>query len=355
MNLDCLAQRLPDGAEQGELLDALTRLIEDADEIVVCAHTNPDGDALGSGLGLSQLIEARWPDKHVVNMLADNGIEVPRIYAFLPGADGFVHPDGYRFIPDLFICVDLPSADRLGDARGVMERAHATAVVDHHPAELPFADVQLNRTSAAAAGVLVAEYAARLGVPLTSAVATNLLCALVTDTGRFQYQNADPEAFAVASALVDAGANPADVALHVYQSFRQEYLHLQALVLGRVTTFDRGRIAYSYCQLSDLQRTGARQDECDGLVDIVRTVDGAEVCLFLKETEGGKIRGNLRSKGVHDVSGIAHAMGGGGHRAAAGFSATGSIDEVLDVVLPMLRALVDGGPADTTFMKALRV
>ena len=355
MDLDRMVQHLAGGAEQSACLDALTLLIEQAHEIVVCAHTNPDGDALGSGLALSQLIEARWPHKHVVNLLADNGICVPRIYAFLPGAGSFVHPAEYLSIPDLFICVDLPTASRLGDARGVMERSVHTAVVDHHPLEEPFADVQLNRTSAAAAGVLVAEYAARLKVPLSRAMATNLLCALVTDTGRFQYQNSDPEAFAVASALVDAGANPADVSLHVYQSFRQEYLHLQALVLGRVTTFDHGKIAYSYCQLSDLERTGAHQDECDGLVDIVRTVDGAQVCLFLKETEDGKIRGNLRSKGAHDISGIAHAMGGGGHKAAAGFSATGSIDEVLDVVLPMLRALVDGGPADTLFMKALRV
>ena len=145
------------------------------------------------------------------------------------------------------------------------------------------------------------------------------------------------------------------MSLHVYQSFRQEYLHLESLVLGRVTTFDHGKIAYSYAQLSDLERTGARQDECDGLVDIVRTVDGAELCLFLKEVGGGKVRGNLRSKCGHDVSHIAHAMGGGGHRAAAGFEARGSIDEVLDMVLPLLRALVDGCPADTISMRALRV
>ena len=353
MSLALLAQTNECG--QADKLDRITALIEGAYELCVCAHTSPDGDAIGSGLALAQVIRARWPHKHVVNLLADDGDPVPRIYQFLPGAAEFYHPSEYFAMPDLFLCVDLPTVERVGDARAVLTRSERVAVIDHHPRTEPFGEVHLARPSAAAAGVIVAEYAERLGVAITPELATNLFCALVTDTGRFQYQNADPEAFAVASALVDAGASPADVSLHVYQSFRREYLHLEGIVLGRITTFDRGKIAYSYAQLSDFERTGARHDECDGLVDIVRTVDGAEVCLFLKETADGKVRGNLRAKGGHDVSHIAHAMGGGGHRAAAGFTATGSIDEVLDMVLPLLRALVDGCPADTVSMRALRV
>ena len=188
--------------------------------------------------------------------------------------------------------------------------------------------------------MIVAEFAVFLGVEITPSMAQSLLCAIMTDTGRFQYQNADGESFKVASMLVDSGASPSEVSLNVYQSFRLQSLHLKALVLGRIRTFEGGRIAYSYATQNDLERTGADLDECEGLIDAVRSVEGSEIALFLKVVPGGKIRGNLRSKGLHDVSSVARLMGGGGHRAAAGFTYEGDLDEVLAAVLPALRELV---------------
>lgn len=119
------------------------------------------------------------------------------------------------------------------------------------------------------------------------------------------------------------------------------------MVLGRITTFERGRIAYSYATQSDFARTGANLDECDGLIDVVRSVEGSEVALFLKAVPGGKVRGNLRSKGCWDVSQVAKAVGGGGHRAAAGFTWEGDIDEALVAVLPLLRTMLSEDPAKT--------
>ena len=130
-----------------------------------------------------------------------------------------------------------------------------------------------------------------------------------------------------------------DVSLNVYQSFRLAFLHLKSAVMGRITTFERGRIAYSYATQADLQRTGASLDESDGLVDVVRSVEGSEVALFLKEVPGGKVRGNLRSKTGRDISGVARALGGGGHRAASGFTIDGGIDDALSAALPLLHAL----------------
>lgn len=323
--------------------DAITRLVEGAATIAVCAHTSPDGDALGSELALVELIESVWPGKRVTALLADDD-EVPRIYQFLPGAERLVRAVDYHDDPDLFFCVDLSRPDRLSDARAVLERSGGVAVLDHHPADEVTWDAGVVRPDAAAAGVLVAEYALHLGGPLTPTMAQNLLCALVTDTGRFQYQNANGEAFRVASALVDSGASPSDVALHVYQSDRVSYLHLSATVMGRITTFERGRIAYSYATMADLEANAVPVAECDGLVDIVRRVDGCEIALFLKEVPGGKVRGNLRAKSDRDISVVAREMGGGGHPAAAGFTVEGDIDRALAVVLPKLRALyADGG------------
>lgn len=326
--------------EQAQLFDQITALIEEAHSIVVCAHTSPDGDALGSGLALAQIISAKWPHKQVVNLLADKN-QIPAIYQFLPGASGFVHAADYTDDPDLFLMVDLPTPDRLRDAEPIFNRARKTVTIDHHPTEKHFGDVCLSRPQAAATGVLIAEYACNLGVEISADMANCLMCAVMTDTGRFQYQNADPEAFEIASLLVDAGADPSNISLHVYQSFRLEYLHLEALVMGRIRTFADGKIAYSYATLADFERTGALREECDGLIDIVRSVAGSEVALFLKESPDGSVRGNLRSKSDLDVSCIARALGGGGHRAASGFTAEGDIDEVLNQALPKLIALFD--------------
>ncbi|WP_455136392.1 DHH family phosphoesterase [Thermophilibacter sp.] len=319
-------------------LEAVSRLVEEASTVVVCAHTSPDGDALGSTLALVELIERAWPGREVRGLLADSDV-VPRTYQFLPGAERLLCAAEYEGDPDLFVCVDLSQPGRLNEARAVLERSRSVAVIDHHPAPERFWDAGVVRPDAAATGVIIAEYARMVLGSITPTMAQCLLCALVTDTGRFQYQNANGEAFEVASMLVDAGASPSEVALRVYQSDRLSYLHLCATVMGRIATFERGRIAYSYATMADLDATGVPIDECDGLVDIVRRVDGCEVALFLKEVPGGKVRGNLRAKSDRDISVIAREMGGGGHPAAAGFTVDGDVDQALSKILPKLRAL----------------
>mgnify|MGYP001203494927 FL=1 len=323
---------------QAAAYDRITELIEAAQTIVVCAHTNPDGDALGSTLGMVDLISHCWPAKQVRGLLADTA-PVPRIYSFLSGTTRLIHARDYKGSPDLFISVDLSVSSRMADGEAVLARSAHSVIIDHHPCDEPFADVSLIRSDAAAAGVLIAEYALYLNQPLSEAFSKSLLCAIITDTGRFQYQNTNAEALFIAARLVEAGASPAEVSLNVYQSFQLEFLHLKAAVMGRIVTFAHGKIAYSYATAADIERTGASLDECDGLVDVVRSVADSEVALFLKEVPGNLVRGNLRSKNSIDVSGVARAFGGGGHKAAAGFTIEGDIDEALSEVLPKLRCL----------------
>lgn len=322
--------------EQG--FAGIRALLDGARTVVVCAHTSPDGDALGSQLALVEGLRARWPQLRVTPLLADEA-PVPRIYAFLPGAEELVCPSAYHDTPDLFVSVDLSEPKRLSEAAQVLAKSRHAAILDHHPNDGPQADAFVIRPGAAAAGIIVAEFLDFLGVEITQSMAQNLMCAIMTDTGRFQYQNTDCEAFAVAGMLMDRGASPSDISLNVYQSFRLPFLHLKSLVMGRITTFEHGRIAYSYATQNDFDRTGADLDECDGLIDVVRSVEGSEVALFLKRVPKGYVRGNLRSKGAKDVSAVAQAMGGGGHRAAAGFTYNGDIDEALAAVLPLLRGL----------------
>ena len=316
-------------------------LINQAQTIAISGHTSPDGDALGSALGLGQAIEGLFHEKRVSFLLADDA-EVPRVLRFLPGAERFEPASAYTATPGLFIMVDSPHPGRVNHAEDVFYRAGATAVFDHHPAASEVADAVVRDTHAAACAVIIEKFLRASGVEIDPVIATGLMTGIVTDTGRFQYQNADAAAFASAARLVAAGADPAWIALNVYQSQRPEYLRLKGLVMKRlmVCPVEGGAIAYSFATHEDLERCGVSPDECDGLIDIVRSVGGVDVCLFLRSTADGRVRGNLRSKSALDVSVVAGELGGGGHVAAAGFTFAGTVDEALGAVLPRLRALI---------------
>lgn len=289
-----------------------------------------------------------FPNKDIALLLADDD-PVPRIYRFMEGSDRLVPASAYTGNPDLFISVDVPVVERLNNSAEVLRRSAHVVCFDHHPAREEFAELSLRCVEAAACAMIIDRFLDNCGIVARDGVATCLLCGLVTDTGRFQYQNADAAAFHAASRLVAHGADPARVALEVYQSMRVEFLHLKSIVMGRIKTVAHGRVAYSYAYQSDLEACGVTSDECDGLVDVVRSVMGVEVCMFLKGIEGDtKVRGNLRSKGDLDVSEIAANFGGGGHHAAAGFSNNGTIRETLAVALPMLAELVGEDPASVT-------
>ena len=284
--------------ESADIKRRILELIEGASSIAISGHTSPDGDALGSVLGLGLSIMKVFPDKDIALLLADDD-PVPRIYRFMEGADLLVPASAYTGNPDLFISVDVPVVERLNNSAEVLRRSAHVACFDHHPAREEFAEVSLRCVNAAACAMIIDRFLADCGITASDSIATCLLCGLVTDTGRFQYQNADAAAFHAASRLVAA--------------------------------------------------CGVTSDECDGLVDVVRSVMGVEVCLFLKGIEGDtKVRGNLRSKGDLDVSEIAANFGGGGHHAAAGFTNAGTISETLTAALPMLAELVGEDPASVT-------
>lgn len=322
-----------------DMWESVIDYIEDARTIAISGHTNPDGDALGSVLGLFLSLCQQFPSKRIDALLADDGA-IPRIYRFLPGSDKLIPSVQHMEVYDLFISVDAPTLERLEDSASVAKHAMGRVCIDHHPAREEFADVTVRVASAAATAVLVFELIDAAGWPLTPDIATCLLTGVMTDTGRFQYQNANPSAFACASHLVDAGAQPSKIALEVYQSQRLEYLHLESVVMSRIDTRCDGRVAYSYAFAEDLESRGVKPAECDGLVDVVRQVAGTELCLFLRESAPGVVRGNLRSKGHVDISGVAVKLGGGGHAAAAGFTFKGTVKEAAERVLPMLEALL---------------
>lgn len=331
--------------EELELFARIAALIEDAGTVAVSGHTDPDGDALGSVLALTAIIEARWPQVRVQPLLA-NDRPVDRAYAFLPGANRLMPAARYALDPDVFIAVDTPTPERLADARAVMERAGATVLIDHHPSRCPYARESVVRDSAASAGDVVCDFMAYLGVDPTPQIATCILTAVMTDTGRFQYQNTDAHALKTAAAMVEAGARTSEIALNVYQSYSLGALKLKERVLARLATAEGGAIAYSWVTQADLAELGAIPADCDSLIDDVRTLEGSCACLFMREQPDGSVRGNLRSKvDWLDVSEAAALFGGGGHRAAAGFTVQGPVEEGVSTALRALARQIEADAA----------
>lgn len=312
--------------------------------VAVCGHVNPDGDALGSVLALT--LALRQAGFEVTPLLATR--ELPVLYDFLEGYDSLVPACEYHGRPDVFISVDVPGIQRTGDGAAVFERAKKSIAIDHHPGPADFADISFVDDTAAAAGMLVWDFIEQAGIERTPAIATCCYTALVTDTGRFQFQNVDARALNAAASMAQAGAVPSEIARNVYQRRSAAALQLESLAVQRMETVCEGKAVISWVSEQDFRELGATKDDGESLIDCIRQLDGIEVAVMLRE-QGPIIRGSIRSKTTRDVASIARQMNGGGHAAAAGFTVKGSLDEAQKTVRRLLAESFAQQPcADTT-------
>jgi bifunctional oligoribonuclease and PAP phosphatase NrnA len=303
-------------------------LIAGASTVALACHVEPDGDALGSLLGLHHLClsqgrasVASWPEPFVV---------APH-YAFLPGLDLCTKPADFPAEPDVMVTFDCGSLDRLnelGEPARAAARRGRLVVLDHHRTNECYGAVNVVDPTAAATAVVVRRLAAGLGWPLTRESALCLYTGLVTDTGRFQYEATTPEVFVLAAELCSYGLPIASMSRQLFEEHRFEYLQLISTCLGRAE-LDRelGFIA-TWITAEDLAAHDVGIQETEGLIDLVRRALEAEVACVLKETPTG-VRVSLRSVGSLDVSAVALRFGGGGHAFASGFTAPGPIESVL--------------------------
>jgi bifunctional oligoribonuclease and PAP phosphatase NrnA len=307
-----------------------------ATSVVVCAHVRPDGDAMGSVLALT--LALRENGVPAVPTLA-HGSRVPTTYGFLPGYSLFV-PVHDLEAPQVFVAIDSPNLDRIGDAAKLAKAAETLVVIDHHPDTLAFGDVLIHEPSAAASGQIVWDLVKEFDNPPSADVAQCCYVGLVTDTGRFCYDNTTADSFRAAAEMVEAGANPSEIAVYVFQSRSAASLAIENRAMSRLTIANGGRVAYAWVNDDDFDEIGALPEEAESLPDAVRVVEGVDVAILLRQA-GGEVRGNLRSKTGFDVAAVARHFGGGGHHAASGFTFSGTIDGLL----PQLLALMPGGEA----------
>lgn len=309
------------------------KAIDRSAEVAVGCHVAPDGDALGSMLGLAHYLERRG--KRVWSSWGSPAPVIPYQYAFLPGAERIVRPDQLPERVEVFIAIDCADIKRLELLVDKFQGAGTSLNVDHHISNSHFGHINLIDPERASSCELAYELVQRLGGEADAEEATCFYTGIVTDTGRFQYSNASPETLRVAAELLEAGADHLMVAQRVYESASFEQLRLLGTVLSRAK-LENG-LVYSWLFKDDLGQLGL--EETEDFIDALRTIRDIKVALLAKQQPAGWWKGSLRSRGEVDVAAIAKSFGGGGHAAAAGFSFDGELDELIRKVRERLAAI----------------
>jgi bifunctional oligoribonuclease and PAP phosphatase NrnA len=309
-----------------DMLEDVLRQIVLRERFVLTSHARPDGDAVGSALACCQVLRAMG--KHADVILHDG---VPRIYRSLPFADQVVQSNSVVGSYEAAIILECDSIHRTR-LQGLEDRFLIS--IDHHVSGRPFAHVNWIDPHAVATAEMVFRLAREAGVKFSSEIATCLYTALMTDTGSFMFQGTNEHTFALARELVLAGADPAHCARGIYFAHSVAKIRLLGEALRNLNI--EGHIGYVWITLEQMERCGAKEEDCEGLVNYVLSIGGIEAAAFFRELPGGRYRVSLRSKGKIDVARVAESFGGGGHECASGCSLDGPFDDAVRQVMMQL-------------------
>lgn len=312
------------------LIEKAAAAIGGADSLALACHVGPDGDALGSMLGLA--IAAANAGKKVTASFASPFVMPPGL-EFLPH-DLLVPPGEFPAEPGVMVVLDVGSAERLGELGSRAGDAGTLVVIDHHVTNEGFGDIAVVDPEAAATAELVFDILETLDWEVTPDVALCLHTALVTDTGRFSYANTTPRTLSLAARLVEAGAVPNLISRHVYEEAPFGYLKAAGIAMDRAELDSELRVVSTIVTDDDLEANNIDWGDTENLIDLLRLAVEADTAVLVKGHSDGRVKVSLRSRGDTDVGALAAAMGGGGHRLAAGFTTTeGDVEAVRARVL----------------------
>ncbi len=313
----------------------LLRRIRQGNRFLLTSHVNPDGDAIGSELGLARVLRSLGK-----GALVWNRDQTPTLYRPLPGSDriygGAEPPSGFPQMFDAVVVLECPSLDRTG----LEEHLAGTTLIniDHHLGNQHYGAFNWVDSAAPAVGEMVYRLGQGLKATLDPETATALYLTLVTDTGGFRFSNATPAAFEAAANLVREGAHPEQVSQWLYESQPLAVVRLLCEMLQTLELHEGGRVATAALTPEMFARAGASPGDSEGLIDVPRSIAGVEAVGLVRRRDDGSHKVSLRSRGEVDVEKIARHHGGGGHRNAAGFTLAGDTDQVRREVVGALAA-----------------
>ena len=311
-------------------IEAILTVLRSGDRFLVCSHSQPDGDAVGSVLAMGMLL--RQMGKQVELVTADR---IPAIYRSLPGTDAIRTALRVHGPYDAVILLECDSLARTR-MRGL--EPFFAINIDHHATGHEWAHVNWINRDAASVGEMVYRLVRAAGVTVTPEMATCLYTTVLTDTGGFCYGTIQAATFDLARELVLCGADPIRAARDVYFSAPASKMLLLGAALNNLTR--EGRLAWLWVTHQDMVRTCAAEEDCEGIVNYAVSIGGVEAAVFLRELPENRVRLSLRSKGRVNVADIAVRLGGGGHENAAGCTLEGPISHAINEILDHLRPVV---------------
>ncbi len=324
----------------------ILRSIRNAKSVVLCTHIHPDGDALGSLLGLADILEGL--QKSVFCYFEE---PVPYLYAFLPGRDraNCSITDLSTFVADnedvIAISLDCGDCDRLGKNSERLLQIDTFLAIDHHRSHKDFGKHRWVEPRSSSTGEMVYELAQSLGVDISYQAAYNLYVAISTDTGSFRYDSTSSRTLQIAADLVAKGVYPGEVSEYIHDNYTLERIRLMEMVLQTLDLYASDQLATIQVTQEMFRDSGALPEDIEGFIDFPRSISSVKVAAFIKEGNNGVTSVSLRAKGQCDVAVIAKSFGGGGHRNASGFRCEGkTVAEVHQLVIDVLSNVLKQQP-----------
>ncbi len=320
---------MPENNTTAEIVSA----IRTAQRIAVVAHVRPDGDAVGSVLGLA--LSLRAMGKEVIALLEDG---VPQNLAFLPGTETILQPGSEPLNVDIAIVLDTATHERIGEnCKALLNPVPLLVNIDHHPTNPGYGRLNLIDAASPATGQIIYNLLSEHGLPIDDAVRQNLFIAISTDTGSFQYSSTNARTHLIVAEMIEAGLDTARLAQLVYQSYPLRRLELMRAMLNEMQFRAEGRIVSWQLTQKLMDDIAMQPGDTEGLNDTLRMIDSVVSCVIFEDVPGGKVRVSARSKDARvDVSTVCGQFGGGGHRMASGARMRGPIGEAAENFLKAL-------------------
>lgn len=318
----------------------LAKLIRENKSFLIVSHVNPEGDAVGSCIGLALGLKKQGKKVHILSKSP-----LPETYEFLPGSGLVRTRPASGPAHDVLCLVDCHTIERTGLTN---LNAKNTVILDHHllstqlsPRSFPGAQlITYIDANASASGEIIYRLLHALSIPLDGAIATNLYTAIYSDTGGFRYSNTGPETLRIAAELIEAGTDPWEVTKAVYENLPLGTLRLLSMSLA--TLEKKGPVAWITINGHMFKKTRTTVQDTENIVDFPRKIRGVEVAVLFREEKEHYFKVSLRSKGKVNVAEIARFFGGGGHANAAGCRIRGPLHEVKRVLFRAIRTSLKG-------------
>jgi len=315
------------------MLSQVVELIENKEKFAITTHVRPDGDGVGSSLGLCWLLRSLGKEAEVI--VRD---EIPPSYRQLPGADEIRRVSEINGNYDAVFVIECSDIDRPGIAKLAEQ---FTVNIDHHATSEHFGTINWIDATASAVGEMIYNLCKAIGGRVSKEIAECVYMALVTDTGSFHFPNTTERTLKVASELVKVGVQPSQISEAVYNSYSWSRVALLQRVLATAHRDDSGRIAFLRQTLQMVEETGSVDGDNNGFVNMPLVAKEIVGAVYMREVQPNTYRVSLRSKGCINVARVAESFGGGGHKNAAGFRVSGDWDEVEKEIEARMQSAVD--------------